>query len=175
MNFLSKGKILHNYGNVLHDFALFYSYLFFNTAKSINPKPMKFKLYEPANDDKRGLIVKASFVLFMLFVLPLNLLGQQKTFTINGSVKDKDAPLPGVTVLVEGTSTGTITDASGNFTLTLSSDQPTAQVSFNYIGFKRRVFPVTLGAEETITLDVSLEEEIGQLDEVVVIGSRSEE
>lgn len=151
--------------------------LYFKTISSIKPqnhlnqKPMKIKLYEHSIRDKRWLSAKACFVVSLLLVLPLGLFGQQKAFTISGSVKDRDAALPGVTVLVEGTSTGTITDANGNYTLSLTTDQSSVQISFNYIGYKKQVFPVSLGSQETISVDVAMEEEIGQLDEVVVVGS----
>jgi TonB-linked SusC/RagA family outer membrane protein len=151
-------------------FCFILSHLFSKTAKSLNIKPMKIKLYEHSIWNKRWPI-RGYFVIAMLFLLPLSLLGQQKTFTINGIVKDKSTPLPGVTVILEGTTTGTITDANGNYTLSISSDQSSAQISFNYIGYKKQISPVSLGAQESITVDITLEEEISQLDEIVVVGS----
>ena len=106
-----------------------------------------------------------------LFLCPLMLLGQQKTFTIKGSVKDKSGPVPGVSIIMEGTTTGTISDSDGNYELGITTDQPSARIAFSSIGYALQTQQVTLGAEATVTLDVVLEDEATQLDEVLVTGS----
>ncbi|MEM1336800.1 MAG: SusC/RagA family TonB-linked outer membrane protein [Bacteroidota bacterium] len=86
--------------------------------------------------------------------------GQEKTIT--GTVTDADSlPLPGVNIVVEGTSTGTQTDFDGNYSIVASEGQ---MLLFTYIGQKdvRR----TVGAGDTI--DVQMEEDAQALEEVVV-------
>ncbi|MEM8508104.1 MAG: SusC/RagA family TonB-linked outer membrane protein [Bacteroidota bacterium] len=86
--------------------------------------------------------------------------GQEKTIT--GTVTDADSlPLPGVNIVVEGTSTGTQTDFDGNYSIVASEGQ---MLLFTYIGQKdvRR----TAGAGDTI--DVQMEEDAQALEEVVV-------
>ena len=57
---------------------------------------------------------------------------QQQEKKITGNVTDKSgAPLPGVTVLVVGTSIGTTTDANGNFSLTIPSNAKMLSFSFS--------------------------------------------
>lgn len=57
----------------------------------------------------------------------------QEAFTITGTVTDgTEEPLPGVSVLVKGTSTGTATDIDGNFTIRASKGDV---ITFSYIGF----------------------------------------
>lgn len=88
--------------------------------------------------------------------------------TLTGTVTDGDmgGPLPGATVMVKGTSTGTSTDFDGNFTLEVGQSSGTLVVS--YIGFLKQEIPFTsTGNIGTITLMPDAE----QLGEVVVIGS----
>ncbi len=84
---------------------------------------------------------------------------------VSGTVTDeKGYPLPGVTIVVKGTQTGTTTDASGNYSLTVQD--PNAVLEFSYVGYMKRDVPV--GTQTTI--DVKLEEDVLGLQEVVVVG-----
>lgn len=83
---------------------------------------------------------------------------------ITGKVVDElDDPLPGVNILIKGTSTGTVSDADGNFTLQASTGDI---LTFSFVGYSKK--EVTVGAQTTIS--VSMETDISQLSEVVVIG-----
>jgi TonB-linked SusC/RagA family outer membrane protein len=74
-------------------------------------------------------------------------------------------PLIGVTVLVKGTTTGTLTDINGNFTIPSSSRTPvTLQISF--IGYAAQEVQATPGTNVTVALAL----EVTQIQEVVVIG-----
>lgn len=88
---------------------------------------------------------------------------QQKT--ISGKVTDSGGePLPGVTVLVKGTTKGTLTDSNGKFSL---SDIPAdAILQFSFVGMETQ--EITIGTLTQINV-ILLESAIG-LDEVVVIG-----
>jgi TonB-linked SusC/RagA family outer membrane protein len=84
---------------------------------------------------------------------------------ITGRVTDsKGEFLIGVNILEVGTNNGTVTDVNGNYTITLSTENATLQ--FSYIGFKP--LKVKVGSQRVI--DVSLEENVAALDEVVVVG-----
>ena len=85
--------------------------------------------------------------------------------TVSGKVTDKSgAALPGVSIVVKGTATGTVTDINGNFKLGLPAD---AQIlAFSFIGMKNQ--EITIGNQSVI--NVVLEEELAGLDEVVVVG-----
>ncbi len=106
-----------------------------------------------------------------LFLSPQLLLGQQKTFTIKGTVKDNVGAVPGASILIEGTTTGTITDSDGNYEFNITTDQASTRIVFSSIGYAQQTEEVSLGAQETIILDVILVDDITQLDEVLVIGS----
>ena len=89
----------------------------------------------------------------------------QQQGQVTGKVTDKTgSPLPGVTVIVKGTTTGTITGNDGNYFLSgLPSD---ATIVFSFIGMQTR--EVVVGNQTTINL--TMEEETIGLDEVVAIG-----
>ncbi len=84
---------------------------------------------------------------------------------VSGLVKDNlGMPLPGVTVILEGTKTGATTNFDGNFTVKAS---PGDVLVFSYIGFKtvKKTIASTSGV-----LSIVLQEDTEQLDEVVVVG-----
>lgn len=92
-----------------------------------------------------------------------NNLQQQKP--VSGRVTDPSGePLPGVTVMIKGTTTGTITDGNGKFNFTSLPEN--AVLQFSFIGMKAQ--EVSIGDQTTI--DVKLEEETIGIDEVVAIG-----
>ncbi len=88
---------------------------------------------------------------------------QQKT--ISGKVTDKSGtPLPGVSVVVKGTTTGIITDSNGNYAL--SNIPSNAILQFSFIGMKKQ--EITIGTNTTV--NVTLAEEAVSIDEVVAVG-----
>lgn len=88
---------------------------------------------------------------------------QAQRNAIKGKVSDKDGPLPGVSVLVKGTSNGTITDFDGMYELTVAENEV---IVFSYVGYK----PSELVANSSASYDVMLEADVAALEEVVVIG-----
>ncbi len=98
-------------------------------------------------------------------VTPTAVAVQKKDGTVNGQVKDKNGDgLAGVSVTIKGTTTGTVTDGGGRFKLNVPASSTT--LVFSYLGFKTREIMLT----ERLDIDVVLEEDLGKLDEVVVIG-----
>lgn len=104
--------------------------------------------------------------LFLLFIgLFLSIGGYAQNITLKGIVKDSKLgdPIIGASVLVKGTTNGTITDMDGNFVLDAPKD---ATLTISYIGYKTQQIPVTGQSP----LNVSLDEDVEALDEVVVVG-----
>lgn len=84
---------------------------------------------------------------------------------VSGTVTSTDGEtLPGVTVLVKGTSNGTVTDIDGKYSLNVANENDV--LSFSSIGFVTQ--EVTVNGKSVI--DVSLEEDTQSLEEVVVVG-----
>lgn len=88
---------------------------------------------------------------------------QSNKKTIKGQVVDaKGEALVGVSVLVKGTTNGTLTDIDGNFSMSVSTSNVALQ--FSYIGYSAQVVNATAGT----TIKVVMKENVNQLDEVVV-------
>lgn len=84
---------------------------------------------------------------------------------ISGVVKDENnAPIPGVNVLVKGTTIGTITDGQGKYVITVNND--TDVLVFSYIGYNTE--EVSVG--NLTVIDLTLIPDIQSLNEVVVVG-----
>lgn len=91
---------------------------------------------------------------------------QVSELVVKGLVTDtKKQPLPGVTVMIKGTSLGTVTDAEGHYVLTIPQRDELVLV-FSFVGMNSR--EVTYKGEKE--LNVELEEKIAEMDEVVVTG-----
>lgn len=109
--------------------------------------------------------MKLRFLLTTM-ILCFALAVQAQNVTVTGSVTSSDdgIELIGVNVFVKGTTTGTITDVNGNYSLEVSGGE--AILVFSYIGYM--VQEVAVGNQTTI--DIVLEEDFAALDEVVVVG-----
>lgn len=90
---------------------------------------------------------------------------QDTLITINGKVIDAETSsgLPGVAIVQKGTTTGTITDADGNYTITVTKN---STVSFSYVGYVTE----DIVADRARTIDISMIPDILSLSEVVIIG-----
>ncbi|WP_179343544.1 SusC/RagA family TonB-linked outer membrane protein [Winogradskyella ursingii] len=101
-------------------------------------------------------------LLFCLILAPSTLLAQT---TVSGTVTDKAnaMPLPGVNVIIKGTSRGTSTDFDGNYSIELNEGE-TLVVS--YIGYTKQEIVYTGQSR----IDIELTEDAAQLDEIVLIG-----
>ncbi len=88
---------------------------------------------------------------------------------ITGRVTDNaNEPIPGVNVLVKGTSTGTVTDADGNYSLNAPSD---GVLVFSFVGYLTQEVPIANQSNISITMNPDVQ----QLAEVVVTGYASQE
>lgn len=89
----------------------------------------------------------------------------QQTTTVQGTVVDSTGePLIGLNVMEKNTSNGTITNVDGFFTLKVSN--PNAVLVFSYIGY----LPQEVSLKGETNLTVRMKEDVGTLDEVVVVG-----
>lgn len=100
--------------------------------------------------------------LTLAILIPSLLLAQTE---VTGTVTDASnaMPLPGVNVVIKGTTTGAATDFDGNYTLSVSEGDV---IVFSYLGYETK--EITYAGDTQ--LDVALTQDAGQLDEVVVVG-----
>lgn len=97
--------------------------------------------------------------------------GQNFTFKGKVSSKKNGEPLIGATIIVKGTTTGTITNIDGEYTLNTNLKAGTYELLFRSIGYQTATKLISLNAKTSISLDIALEEDAFGLDEVVVTGS----
>lgn len=94
------------------------------------------------------------------------------TVTLQGIVKDHlNLLLPGVSVVVEGTTQGTSTDANGRYELRLTGGQ-TYKIRFTYVGFEPQGRTVALPADRSLTLSLTLQSAQQALQQVEVLGRK---
>ena len=99
----------------------------------------------------------------LMFACSVSLFGQE--VTVRGLVTDvNNMPLIGVTVLVEGTTTGTVTNLDGNFTL--ENVPPNSNLEVSYVGMTTKLIPL----DGRTTLNIVLQDDTELLEELVVIG-----
>lgn len=115
-------------------------------------------------DDRQVLLYKKGTLLNSVQTSDL-LSEKQNSRTVSGIVKDiSGSSIPGVSILVKGTSNGTITDSNGKYSLLNVPDNAT--LIYSFVGMKSQ--EVVVGNKKVV--DVVLLEETTGLDEVVVVG-----
>lgn len=106
-----------------------------------------------------------TFLLMAVFMaFSLGAFAQQKSISGVVTESDGNAPMPGVTVVVKGTTTGTITDVDGKYTLMVPANAQT--LSFSYIGMLSQDVPISGKS----TINVAMKADVIGLDEVVAVG-----
>lgn len=141
------------------------------------PKSLKtpaFNSISPRNQKRlREFLIKTKLMMNKLYKLSLTVLAllvctsfalaQERT--VSGKVSDEAGqPLPGVNVLVKGTSQGTVTDANGGFSIGNVGDN--SILVFSFIGYVAQ--EVAIGAQTNIA--IAMEPDVKSLEEIVVVG-----
>ena len=107
--------------------------------------------------------MRKSYIIIITFLFSSYLLAQDVEIKGRVTSQEDGQGIPGVTVLEEGTTNGTITDVEGNYALVVSNN---ATLSFSYIGFITQNILVSGKS----VIDVSLDTDLETLEEVVVVG-----
>ncbi|WP_346859427.1 TonB-dependent receptor [uncultured Draconibacterium sp.] len=104
---------------------------------------------------------KLKLLFLVLFILPITLFAQNN---VTGVVKgDTGEALPGVTIVVEGTTQGTTTNFEGEYSISAPAN---ANLVFSFIGYLKQTVPVNGQS----TVNIVLKQDIEELEQVVVIG-----
>lgn len=87
---------------------------------------------------------------------------------VSGTITDMitGEPLIGASVMIEGTTIGSIADFDGKYNITIPNN--TSQLSFSYVGYEDKTIPIT-----SASMNVSLKEDIQELEKVVIVGYSS--
>jgi TonB-dependent starch-binding outer membrane protein SusC len=110
--------------------------------------------------------MKYSYLIALILLSVCHYTAWAQDVQVSGKVTaaEDQSTLPGVNVIVKGTTFGTTTDANGNYSLAVPGGSAT--LVFSFIGFS----PVEVAVDNRTTIDVTMEADILQLGEVVVIG-----
>ncbi|GHN02357.1 SusC/RagA family TonB-linked outer membrane protein [Cytophagales bacterium WSM2-2] len=103
-------------------------------------------------------------LLLWTFFLAQTLLAQT---TIKGKVTDENnTGIPGVNVVIKGTTVGTATDGDGNYVLNVPAESAQSSIIFSFIGYSTQELPI----EGRTVVDVKMSPDAKELSEVVVVG-----
>tara|TARA_R110001583_G_scaffold92769_3_gene235473 strand:- start:11885 stop:14911 length:3027 start_codon:yes stop_codon:yes gene_type:complete len=107
--------------------------------------------------------MKAKIILLLFFLFSVS--GFSQNLTISGVItsSEDNMPVPGVNVIVKGTSRGVSSDFDGNYSINVNSGE---SLEFSSLGFKT----VLILIQNQTTVNVTLNPDIAALDEVVVVG-----
>ena len=100
----------------------------------------------------------------LIMLMQISIIRAQQGVTVSGTVMDNRETMPGVNVIVKGTSTGVVTDINGQYSIAVPNNN--AVLVFSFIGYLTQEFPV--GNQRII--NVTMGEDTSLLDEVVVVG-----
>ncbi len=103
-----------------------------------------------------------SFIWMTALVLPQILAAQERVVSGKVTSKEDNSPLPGVNVIIKGTTNGTVTDVDGNYKLTIPPEGTI--LVFSYIGLASQ--EITVGNQSVI--NVAMANDVKQLNEIVV-------
>lgn len=108
--------------------------------------------------------MKKLTILFSLLISVATVFAQQR-ITVSGTITEAATgnPIPGVTVLVQGTTTGTVTDFDGKYTIEAAGD---AVLTFRFVGMESQ----DIAVNNRTNINVSMQPSTQQVDEVVVVG-----
>ena len=96
----------------------------------------------------------------------------QTSYNLYGVVTDDTGrPVVGASIFIDGTTSGTVSDFDGNYLINASLDQGQYTIVVSSVGYTTNRFTIELGLDDQVQTDVTLQQDILGLDEVVIIGS----
>ncbi|MTE26833.1 TonB-dependent receptor [Winogradskyella ouciana] len=111
--------------------------------------------------------IKNKLSLLLVFTMVSFLVSAQSN--ISGTVQDSEGmPLPGVNIILDGTTNGAVSDIDGNYTIT-NVENGTYTLTASYLGFTTFKKSVTIDGADVV-VDVTMAEDAESLDQVIVTG-----
>lgn len=112
-------------------------------------------------------LTKNKLSLLLLFIMISVLVNAQTT--VKGMIKDAQGmPLPGVNVILDGTTTGVMSDLDGNYTLVIAEDGTYTLIA-SYVGFTKFRKSITADGNDLV-INISMTEDAESLDQVIITG-----
>jgi TonB-linked SusC/RagA family outer membrane protein len=113
---------------------------------------------------------KFLFLMLLTLAIGFQVVAQQRTCELKGVIKDKSTgeTLPGVDVLVVGTTMGITADLDGKYSLKVPAGSH--KITAHLVGYENQTVSVTLQENQVFVLDFNLTTAVTQLEELVVVG-----
>jgi TonB-linked SusC/RagA family outer membrane protein len=108
-------------------------------------------------------VLRGAGILLFSGMLTIGSMAQERTIKGTVTAADTKETLPGTSVLIKGTTTGTVSDINGSYAIKVS--QPAAILIYSYVGYQSQEVPVG----EKLEINIELQVRKTALDEVVVI------
>ena len=121
--------------------------------------------------------MKGTFTSFLLCILAMFYSafahGQTEQYSFTGNITDRStgAPVPGASVFIDNTSYGGVTDFDGKYSFRASLAPGEYFLATSYLGYSTQRTSISLGTGTDINTDITLQEDLLSLDEVVVTGT----
>ncbi|NBC84520.1 MAG: TonB-dependent receptor [Bacteroidetes bacterium] len=112
------------------------------------------------------------YKLTLLFCIAFSIIAaKSQVITVGGKVVDATTqePLPGATIRIENTTSGTTTDLNGSFQLKTKKSQPTLIIS--YVSYDQAIIKIDANTQDVQHLNIKLQPATTELEEVEVLGS----
>lgn len=118
------------------------------------------------------IFTKVKFIFPAIFAVFLTSMLYAQSRNISGTItsRSENIPLPGVNVIVKGSTTGTVTDVEGNYSINAGEADT---LIFSYVGYTPE--EVAVSTIDNNTFDIALTEDVAALSEVVVVGYGTQE
>ena len=147
------------------EYKVFYKNEQINLNRVVRLKEKKGKVSEILAQALSDTEIKYTLLDKLIVLSPKSENAEMQGTEVTGTIIDMNgAPLPGVNIIIKGTTDGTITDLDGNFEIDVPTDESVLVIS--YVGYLTE--EITVGAQRII--DISLIPDLQALDEVVVVG-----
>ena len=144
-------------------------YFFMSDDLAVMDEPVSIDVQDKSFDDVMKTVLKGRGLSYRMYENNLVVITEETVFkqgiTVTGTVTDNTGdPLPGVNVVVKGTSIGQVTDVNGRYTINVADGN--AVLQFSFVGYMTAEFAV--GNQRMI--NVELRDDARELEEVVIIG-----
>lgn len=112
-------------------------------------------------------------IFLLLLGLGFNAFGQETTYSFSGTVMNRgnNQPVGGASIIIKNTNYGGMTDFDGNYKFNASLAPGNYSLVISYVGYVTKTVDLNLGQQKDIVTDISLQEDLLNLDEVVVTGT----
>jgi TonB-linked SusC/RagA family outer membrane protein len=149
------------------EFKIFYKNDQINLQREVTVSSRNATVYQMLDEALEGTDITYTMIDKVIVLSPGNKnLIQEKTIVTGKITTIEGEELPGVNVVIKGTTIGTVTDVDGNYAIEIPDEHLSGELQVSYVGYLSETFKI---AEQEV-LNITLIPDLQQLEEVVVVG-----